>query len=336
MELPLRSGYADNLFITPLGDLVVVECKLWRNYESRRKVVAQVIDYAKDLQELSYDDFESAIAKATKQPAFKFFDLVISASGGTEAALDEPHFIDAVSKNLRRGRALLLIVGDGITENAELLTEFLQQHAGLHFALATVQLAIYDLPFTKGHIVVPSIPLRTTNITRGIVQFDDGTPKIMAPSPGIDSSRATTLTDEQFFSALDELAPKTSERLIEFLDSCADLQISWEVKKTLIVRMVVGEYWVLPFVINSDGSVDTGYSFGKKELHKDFARALSEAVPGTDVHETSKTYVVRMKSRRFNVLELLNHSAGCRKALEVLNKTLLAMQSDTSVSSIGS
>jgi len=30
MELPLQSGLLDNLLVTPLGDLILVECKLWR------------------------------------------------------------------------------------------------------------------------------------------------------------------------------------------------------------------------------------------------------------------------------------------------------------------
>lgn len=42
MELPLRSGFLDNLLLTPTGNLVVVECKLWRNFDARRKVFAQI------------------------------------------------------------------------------------------------------------------------------------------------------------------------------------------------------------------------------------------------------------------------------------------------------
>lgn len=326
MELSLSSGYVDNLLITPLGDLVVVECKLWRNSEARREVIAQIIDYAKDLQRLSYDDFEVAIAKATKQPAFKLFDLVVSDSNEPEPLLNEPNFVDAVSRNLRRGRALLLIVGDGITENAELMTEFLQQHAGLHFALATVQLAIHNLPDALGRVVVPSIPLRTSNITRGIVQIEDGVAKISAPPPTFQSERSNTLSEEEFFRNLDKIAPKTSERLIAFLDSCADLQISWEIKTTLIVRMIVGEHKVLPFVINSKGAVDTGYSFGTKPFHVEFARALSAAIPGTLIKETPKTFLVKMKSGPFSVIDLLANESGVRKALEVLNTTLLSAE----------
>ncbi|MBZ4415713.1 hypothetical protein [Myxococcus sp. RHSTA-1-4] len=43
--------------------------------------------------------------------------------------LPEPEFIDAVSRNLRRGRIVILLVGDGIREGAEQLVEVLQSHA---------------------------------------------------------------------------------------------------------------------------------------------------------------------------------------------------------------
>jgi hypothetical protein len=56
--------------------------------------------------------------------------------------MDEIAFHDAVSRNLKRGRVLLLIVGDGIREGLETMTEFLQQHAGLHFTLSIIELAL--------------------------------------------------------------------------------------------------------------------------------------------------------------------------------------------------
>jgi hypothetical protein len=46
MEVATRHGPMDNLFLTPDGDIVVVETKLWHNPESRRQIVAQVLDYA--------------------------------------------------------------------------------------------------------------------------------------------------------------------------------------------------------------------------------------------------------------------------------------------------
>jgi len=44
-EIPCGHGLIDNLYLTPSGDIVLVETKLWRNSEIRREVVAQALDY---------------------------------------------------------------------------------------------------------------------------------------------------------------------------------------------------------------------------------------------------------------------------------------------------
>jgi len=324
MELPLASGYLDNLLVTPRGDLVTVECKLWRNVEARREVIAQIIDYAKDLQSLTYEGLETAIRQARSEPGFNLYAHASVGTDEPDAALDEPRFVDAVSRNLRRGRCLLVILGDGITENVEGLTEFLQQHAGLHFALVLVQLSFHDLPGTDQFVVVPSIPLRTTNIVRGIVQVDDGRVSIVPPPPTTRSEKPTTLSEDEMFAALDAKVPETSDRLIAFLTACEDLQIRWEVKKTLIVRMTVGEHRVLVFVINANGTVDMGYTYGIKHLTRGFVQKIVDAVPGTTFRETPKTaYAKKIDGSYLTVWELLENTAGIRAALEDLNQTLL-------------
>lgn len=324
MELPLASGYLDNLLVTPRGDLVAVECKLWRNVEARREVIAQIIDYAKDLQALTYEGLETAIRQARSEPGFNLYAHADSGDDEPEATLDETRFVDAVSRNLRRGRCLLVILGDGITENVEGLAEFLQQHAGLHFALVLVQLTIHDLPGTDQRIVVPSIPLRTTNIVRGIVQVDDGRVSILPPPPTTRSEKPTTLSEDEMFAALDARVPGTSDRLVAFLTACEDLQVRWEVKKTLIVRMTVGEHRVLVFVINANGTVDMGYTYGIKNLTRGFVQKVVDAVPGTVFRETPKTAFTKKRDGSFlTVWELLDNTAGIRAALVDLNQTLL-------------
>src|SRR5437879_4507479 len=139
----MRSGYLDNLLVTPAGDLALIECKLWRNPEARREVIAQIIDYAKEISGWTYEDLQDAIRRtkplnsADEQASRSLYELV-SAKGET----DEVSFHDAVSRNLKRGRFLLLIVGDGIREGVETMVEFLQQHAGFHFTLAFVEIAL--------------------------------------------------------------------------------------------------------------------------------------------------------------------------------------------------
>jgi len=321
IELSVPSGNIDNLLVTPRGDLIVVECKLWRNVEARRKVIAQIIDYAKDLQKMEYADLENAVRKR-RQPSYTLFRDVAESVGPD--ALDESSFIDNLSRNLRRGRMLLLVIGDGITENVTAIAEFLQQHAGLHFALALIRLSIYEVPGQDGWVVVPSIPLRTSNVVRGIVEWGEEGSRIVA-APNTPRQRTpTTLTDEQFFSALDLAFPGTSDRLLKFLETCKDLQIDWEVRKTLIVRMAIGEFRINPFVVNASGTVDTGYNvIDDKDLLRTFTSRLATAIPGTIEHPTPKTWIVKKKDGSFfNVQELLDHADGVRGALEVLNEAL--------------
>jgi hypothetical protein len=65
IELPTPAGNADNVLLNEDGGIALVECKLWRNPEARRKVIAQMLDYARWLTKWRYDDLELAVAKAS-------------------------------------------------------------------------------------------------------------------------------------------------------------------------------------------------------------------------------------------------------------------------------
>ena len=106
--------------------------------------------------------------------------------------IDEVSFHDAVSRNLKRGRFLLLIVGDGIHEGVESMTEFLQQHAGFHFTLGFVAIALFKAP--GGYIAQPRVLARTTNIDRGIVTLDEG--RIIIGPSTTDRDRLATAEGE--------------------------------------------------------------------------------------------------------------------------------------------
>ena len=78
MELPLRVGSVDNLFVTPEGNLVMVEVKLWGNPEARRTVVAQALDYATELFKLTYGELEAAVGKGDFNGAQRLNDSTAS------------------------------------------------------------------------------------------------------------------------------------------------------------------------------------------------------------------------------------------------------------------
>lgn len=97
MELPLRSGFLDNLFVTPDGDIVIVEVKLWRNPEMRRAVLSQALNYAADLFAMTYSELDSAVGKtqgARRQTLYGVAER--------PEALEEAQFIDAAAHSLGR------------------------------------------------------------------------------------------------------------------------------------------------------------------------------------------------------------------------------------------
>ena len=168
-ELSTPAGSIDNFMVTPSGLPVLVECKLWRNPEARREVVSQILDYAKELSRWSSSDVQREVRHRLKRDGNPLLDMVRA----VDPEVDEQQFNDALTANLRRGRFLLLIVGDGIREGVEAIAEYLQLHAGLHFSLGLVELPIYVMP-NGDRLVTPRVLARTALVTRNVVAVPDG------------------------------------------------------------------------------------------------------------------------------------------------------------------
>ncbi len=168
-ELNTPAGAIDNFMVTPSGLPVLVECKLWRNPEGRREVVGQILDYAKELSRWSSSDLQREVSRCLKRDGNALLSMVQAAAPG----VDEVQFNDALTANLRRGRFLLLIIGDGIREGVEAIAEYLQVHAGLHFSLGLIELPVYIMPDGK-RLVVPRVVARTLVVTRNVIQVPDG------------------------------------------------------------------------------------------------------------------------------------------------------------------
>lgn len=192
IELNTPAGSIDNFMVTPSGLPVLVECKLWRNPEGRREVVGQILDYAKELSRWTASDLQREVSRRLKREGNPLLDLVREA--GHE--VDEIAFNDALTLNLRRGRFLLLIVGDGIREGVEAITEYLQTHAGLHFTLGLVEMPIYVAP-DGARLVVPRVLARTQLISREVVAIPEGFAVVDASSTDPDVADASILTPEE-------------------------------------------------------------------------------------------------------------------------------------------
>lgn len=115
---------ADHLFIDSRATPLIVECKPAYSREQRREVVAQMLDYAAAAH-LHWDS--STLAR-----------MLVSEHGGDEPAsarlaelehdfADESAFWQAAEANIRAGNFRLLFVADRISEQLQVIVEFLNE-----------------------------------------------------------------------------------------------------------------------------------------------------------------------------------------------------------------
>ena len=161
-EVPVGSGDTKG-YIT--GHLVIVETKLFRNQESRRTVVAQIIDYAKELQQWDAETLDAVAGNYFYQrdgQASRVIDAMVAA--GYMSYSDEAALTDAINDHLMEASFLLLIVGDGIRSNVYQLAEFLNDNTAMSFNLALAEIEIYQ--HGSDVVVVPNLLTKTTVIER--------------------------------------------------------------------------------------------------------------------------------------------------------------------------
>ncbi|MBY5924754.1 MULTISPECIES: hypothetical protein [unclassified Halomonas] len=163
-ELSTEAGPVDAAFISPSGRLTLVECKLWRNPEARRKVIAQILDYARAVSQWSYADLQRQVAAATGLKG----NVPFEAARRLKPDLDEAAFVDAAARALREGRFLLLIAGDGIREGVTSMAELITRNATLGFSFGLVEVALYEFG-DQGLAVQPRVVAKTETIERTFI-----------------------------------------------------------------------------------------------------------------------------------------------------------------------
>ncbi len=172
-ELPLpRPGapvYLDLFGVTPQGRPVLVECKLWRNPQGRREVVAQILEYAALLRRLSLADLEAALRPRL---GISIWDR----ARAHPATPDEAAFNDALARSLRASDLHLVIAGDGIREDLHAMAEHLRDQ-GARLMLLEIQLWRDE---AGGTLAVPHVPFRTEVLRQRLLLDPQGAPVAVA------------------------------------------------------------------------------------------------------------------------------------------------------------
>ncbi|HIJ81249.1 MAG TPA: hypothetical protein HPP76_06045 [Desulfuromonadales bacterium] len=285
-ELRTKAGFADIIFINPLGLITIVECKLWKNPEARREVIGQILDYAKELAGMSYEEFER-IALASQGGSIPSLYQIASTADDT---LDEQTFIDRVTRNLKRGRFQLLIAGDGIREGVEQITSFLQQYGNLNFTLALVEYSLFKQPGegSNGFFVMPRILARTYEIERAVVRIEGNGIAVTSPASLQVSSKfqgqRTTVSEQVFIENL-QLSPQVKERFHAMLQQAKQQGMYTQPgSNSLILKTDTQDLNLAIFKPNgtfyNTGIASRTNDFGLPEIGERYLVELAGLIPG--------------------------------------------------------
>ena len=221
-ELSTGVGSVDMLGVSSTGFLTIIETKLFRNPQSRREVLSQILDYCSRLTTWSYDDLVNAVKKAKHRSNEAEDPVMFAAKGATVPIADQVRFRATVSESLRHGRFLMMIVGDAFRDSTVSLIEYLQKFMHLQFTVRLVELNLYRPAGGRDYpvLVIPTLSARTQEITRAIVRIQshvnpsdvviEGV-KDQETSPGLEgfmeALRKSSPVSDEFASFIAELSP---------------------------------------------------------------------------------------------------------------------------------
>lgn len=168
-EYKTQNGLIDHVLLGEHGEICLIETKLWRNPEARRKVIGQIIDYGSALRGMTYTDFEESV-KRHSRTSKSLFEIHKSAFGET---LPEEVLVDSVSRTLSEGSFLLVIVGDGIRSEIIEMKNYLDNFPGNLSTLALVELRAYK--HEGKTLFLPLLVTKTVEIGRTILDIKDKT-----------------------------------------------------------------------------------------------------------------------------------------------------------------
>ena len=323
-ELSCGHGYVDNLYVTPTGEIILVEAKLWSNPQARREVVAQALDYVAALMRLDYEGLELAVGNAAgnKHKLYSYFNNHPDAVG-------EADFIDAVSNNLKRGRMLVLVVGDGIRREAEAMASLLQSHAGAHFTFALVELAMWRNVATGDILVVPDTLAQTVMIERGVVRLENGVLQVGSALARV-ADKPQSISEEMFYEELEKIDPALPSSIQAFLRLVEPMGVYSDLKSSLSMKIDLPDFNrpVNLGYFDRQGKVSTIQVAGKvvpQDMAIRYNQTLASLIGGKVAITSQCSYVTDGKSVPQISALLPFHAQAWAAAIETLIDELTAL-----------
>lgn len=128
------SGFTDLIGVDAQGNVLIVETKLARNSEIRRKVIGQVLEYAAYLWGMSFESFDAYFSKAESKSVL---DLLVE----KDPTLDREQLRQNIADNLASGIFQLIIAVDAINPELEKIISYIARRgSGLQFEALELEL----------------------------------------------------------------------------------------------------------------------------------------------------------------------------------------------------
>ena len=324
-ELKTESGSIDLVYVNESGFITIGECKLWRNPEARRKVIGQILDYAKDLSKWDYTKFEVECLKARKEKGKSLFELIQD----FYPDIEETSFIDNLQSNLKKGRFLLTIIGDGIRENMEELASYIHGNGNLNFTLGLIELPVYKNPNNDELLITPRILAKTKEIERIIYRFYDDPNQVYIKEIK-EKNTGKTISEKVFFERLQNfIGVDKSDSLKKFINALNSefniipklgrgKKLSLNLKSSnnsynFASIQEDGEVWFYGIVYSTE-------ELGDKQIGIDYLKYLAKIVSGKfDDSYSEWHWCVKKNGKFISIIEYLKFQ---KEWIELIDKTL--------------
>lgn len=150
-EFPTASGAIDALGFDEVGNIYIVETKLFRNPDKRR-VVAQALDYGASLwrHSMNADSFLALISRYTEQHFGKPFAEAYANFFSVGDALEQ---VNSIAANLRAGNIKFVVLMDTLHDSLKDLIVYINQNS--QFDIYAVELEQYK--YDSFEITIPRL-----------------------------------------------------------------------------------------------------------------------------------------------------------------------------------
>jgi len=291
-EITVPSGSIDLLYITPNGTLCIAETKLYRNPEAHRTVIAQILDYAKDLTQLSFQELCNKVTKQQGEKAEKEFHKKIK-----RPELNQIELQQNIQNSLSHGRFQLLIIGDKIYPEVLLLSESISSAPHLEFNISLIELNLYSFDEKMEEIlIIPRLLGRTVEETRAVIkiQYEEKLPDVEVTTiEKLDGPKGKTDQTEFVHSMPEDFSEVFNSYLKEWNNRGYFIQ--WGTVGFTIRVKVNGRWKSLLETYPSNISIFTDKWAKKKglpvEICKEFQRSVSDIPAVSRIIVANRVYV---------------------------------------------